>query len=96
MFSLSRKKCCYIIAVLLLTPALLRPAIPNLDLIDSITAVTLPRASYDISLTAYANGSLLTKAILGLHDNIYLGASFDVEGLVGKWCHTSEYTRGDR
>ena len=61
----------------------LSAAVPNLDLIDSVTAVTLPRASYDIALTAYANGSLQMKAILALHDNIYLGASFDTENIIG-------------
>ena len=57
--------------------------VPNLDLIDSITAVTLPRASYDIGITAYDNGSVQTKAIIGLHDNFYLGVSFDVQSLIG-------------
>ena len=57
--------------------------VPNIDLIDSITAVTIPRASYDIGLTAYDNGSLQIKAILGLHDNIYLGVSFDTGNLIG-------------
>ena len=57
--------------------------VPNLDLIDSITAVTLPRASYDIGITAYDSGSIQKKAILGLHDNIYLGASFAIENLIG-------------
>ncbi len=59
------------------------PIVPNLDLIDSITAVTIPRASYDIGLTAHDNGSLQIKAILGLHDNIYIGASFNMENLIG-------------
>ena len=61
----------------------LSAAVPNLDLVDSVTAVTLPRASYDIALTAYANGSMQMKAILALHDNFYLGASFDTENIIG-------------
>ena len=57
--------------------------VPNLDIIDSITAVTLPSANYDIALSTYANGSLQIKAVLGLHNNIYLGASFDAKNLIG-------------
>ncbi len=58
--------------------------VPTLDMVDTPTAVTLPRGAYVVSFWAYNNGGLLTKAQLGLHDNIYLGASFDVENVIGE------------
>ena len=57
--------------------------VPNFDIIDTPTAATLPKASYHLSLWAYGNGGLLSKAIMGLTDNIFLGVSFDVENAVG-------------
>ena len=72
-----------IIALLIAKSSNIQAVVPNLDLVDSITAITLPRAGYDVSLTAYTEGSLLIKALIGLHDNFYLGASFDIEALVG-------------
>ena len=61
----------------------LRAEVPNVDTIDTPTAVTLPRASWNVGIWGYNNGGLLTKAIIGLHDNIYLGTSFDVESAIG-------------
>ncbi|RME88478.1 MAG: hypothetical protein D6767_10080 [Candidatus Hydrogenedentota bacterium] len=57
--------------------------VPNLDMVDTPTAVTLPRATYDVSFWAYNDGGILSKAAIGLHDNIYLGVSFDVEKAIG-------------
>ena len=57
--------------------------VPQLDLIDSITAVTLPQGAYDLSVSAYTAGGILMKTVIGLHDNVYLGASFDIEHLIG-------------
>lgn len=57
--------------------------IPNTDSIDTQNAVTIPRASFNISVWGYNNGGLLTKTIIGLHDHFYLGASFDIENAIG-------------
>lgn len=69
--------------LLILAPGAVWSIIPNLDLIDTPTAVTLPRATYDVSFWGYDDGGILTKAALGLHDNIYLGVSFDIEKAIG-------------
>ena len=79
----NRTRKCLIVIVFIVKSSVLQAVVPNLDLIDSITAVTLPKASYDISLTIYAEGSLLTKALIGLHDNFYLGVSFDAGSVIG-------------
>ena len=81
MFKCLLKK--YFVIFFIIKSNALSAVVPNLDLIDSVTAVTLPQASYDISLTFYTSGSLLMKALIGLHDNFYLGASFDIESVIG-------------
>ncbi len=70
---------------LLLILSLVSPlmAMPNVDTIDTPTAVTLPRASYAVGLWGYNDGGILTKAIVGIHDQIYFGVSFDVENAIG-------------
>ncbi len=57
--------------------------VPILYGVDSVNATTLSSRSYYIATTLYTQGSLHTKAILGVHDNIYLGVSFDIQSLVG-------------
>lgn len=52
--------------------------------IDTPTAFTLERGMYQFSFLAYDNGGIELKAIMGLHDNLYLGASFDVQNALGK------------
>ncbi len=55
----------------------------HLDLVDTPTAATLARGSYSINVWGYDAGGILTKAMLGLHDNITLGTTFDVEHVIG-------------
>jgi len=52
--------------------------------IDTPTAYTLDRGMYQFSFLAYDNGGVELKAFMGLHDNFYLGASLDVQSLLGK------------
>jgi len=54
------------------------------DVVDTPTAYTLMKGEFNISIWGYSNGGLLTRATVGLHDNIYLGASFDIENLIGE------------
>jgi len=58
-------------------------AAPQLDVVDTPTAATLGKANFDISLWGYNNGGLFTRAILGIHDNIFLGVAFDVQHVIG-------------
>ena len=52
--------------------------------IDSPTAYTIGRGSYDLSMWGYDQGGVEFKAYIGLHDYFYLGASFDIEHAIGK------------
>ena len=56
---------------------------PQLDIVDTPTASTLTKGNYDISLWGYNNGGIFTRAIMGVHDNIFLGVSFDVQHVIG-------------
>lgn len=52
--------------------------------IDTPTAYTIGRGTYQMSLFAYHEGGTEFKTIIGLSDYVYLGVSFDVEHLIGK------------
>ncbi|HEY1406378.1 MAG TPA: hypothetical protein VF857_07200 [Spirochaetota bacterium] len=52
--------------------------------IDTPTAYTIGRGTYNLSLWGYDQGGVEFKAYIGLHDYFYLGASFDVEHAIGK------------
>ncbi len=62
---------------------LIHSTLPLLNLVDIPTGVSLPRASYALGMSVYANGSIMSRATIGLNDNIYLGAAWDVENLIG-------------
>jgi len=57
---------------------------PQLDLIDTPTAATLPRGAFNITMLGYEQGGILNKTAVGLHDNIFLGVSFDIEHVIGR------------
>lgn len=52
--------------------------------IDTPTAFTIGKGAYQVGLLAYDSGGIELKAAVGLHDMIFLGASFDIENLIGK------------
>ncbi len=52
--------------------------------IDTPTAYTLGKGMYQFSFLAYDNGGIELKALMGLHDNLYLGGSFDIQNALGK------------
>lgn len=56
----------------------------NTTVIDSPTAYTISRGTYQLSFLGYDRGGVELKALIGLHDNFFLGASFDVQHLIGK------------
>jgi hypothetical protein len=56
----------------------------NLDLIDTPTAETLMRGNFSFIFTGYNHGGILNKGLVGLHDQFYLGVSFDVERAIGQ------------
>ncbi|MFH0977385.1 MAG: hypothetical protein V1874_16520 [Spirochaetota bacterium] len=52
--------------------------------IDTPTAYTFEKGMYQFSFLAYDRGGIEIKAFMGLHDNFYLGASFDIQSALGK------------
>lgn len=52
--------------------------------IDTPTAYTIERGMYQFSFLGYDNGGVEFKAFIGLHNNLYLGASFDIQSALGK------------
>jgi hypothetical protein len=56
----------------------------SIEAIDTPTAFTIERGGYLVSLLGYDNGGVELKTIIGLHDSLYLGISFDVQNAIGK------------
>lgn len=52
--------------------------------IDTPTAYTLNRGMYQFSFFGYDRGGVELKSFIGLHDNLFLGASFDIMNAIGK------------
>ncbi|OHD70485.1 MAG: hypothetical protein A2W19_08855 [Spirochaetes bacterium RBG_16_49_21] len=52
-------------------------------LIDSPTAYTIDRASYNFNIFIYNQGGIQLKSFIGLHDNIYFGVSFNMKDALG-------------
>ncbi|HPJ39904.1 MAG TPA: hypothetical protein PLT75_15795 [Spirochaetota bacterium] len=66
------------------TPVAAQNYVRNAVVIDTPTAYTISRGSYQVSILGYDNGGLEFKTFIGLHDNLYLGISFDVQSAIGK------------
>lgn len=58
--------------------------IRNTIIVDTPTAYTIARGTYQISVLGYDGGGIELKTFIGLHDNIFLGVSFDVQHAIGK------------
>ncbi len=58
--------------------------IRNTVVIDSPTAYTVSKGSYQVSFLGYDNGGVELKTFIGLHDNLFLGIAFDVQNAIGK------------
>ena len=52
--------------------------------IDTPTAFTIAKGTYNIGFLEYDNGGMELKTFLGLHDIFYLGVSLDVQSAIGK------------
>lgn len=52
--------------------------------INTPEAFTLPRGAFDLSMLAYDRGGIEMKALVGVHDAIFIGVSLDVDHAVGK------------
>ncbi len=82
------KKLCVLLmpALLVLSPAVLwaQNYIRNTVEIDTPTAYTIEKGTYQISLLGYDSGGVELKTILGLHNNLFLGVSLDIQNAIGK------------
>ncbi len=58
--------------------------IRNTTVIDTPTAYTIARGTYQLSFLGYDNGGVELKAFIGLHNNFFLGASLDIQNAIGK------------
>lgn len=58
--------------------------IRNTTVIDTPTAYTIARGTYQVSFLGYDNGGVELKAFIGLHDSFYLGVSSDIQNAIGK------------
>jgi len=56
----------------------------NSVVIDTPTAYTIIKGSYQVSILGYDNGGIELKSFIGLHDNLFLGASCDIQSAIGK------------
>lgn len=56
----------------------------NTNVIGTPTAYTIIRGTYQVSFLGYDNGGVELKTFIGLHDNLFMGISFDIENAIGK------------
>ncbi len=56
----------------------------NTLVIDTPTAYTITRGTYQVSVLGYDGGGMEVKTFIGIHDNIFLGVSFDIQHVIGK------------
>ncbi len=52
--------------------------------VDTPTAYTIGRGTYQVSFVGYDEGGMELKTFIGLHDSVFLGVSFDIEHTIGK------------
>lgn len=52
--------------------------------VDTPTAYTIYRGIYEFYFTGYDSGGVEVKSFIGLHDNFFLGVSFDIQKAIGK------------
>jgi hypothetical protein len=71
-------------AVCAAIPGFAQHYVRNTSVIDTPTAYTIGRGTYQVSLLGYDNGGVEIKMILGLHDIFYLGVSEDMQNAIGK------------
>jgi len=70
------------------------PEVPR-KMVDFPTAAVLPRASFDVELTAFSQGGIVSMINIGLHNRFMLGISFGGIGILGNdkadWNERPEY-----
>ncbi len=74
----------FILFILIIIPQYSHAQGKQTVVIDTPTAFTIARGTYNISFMEYDNGGMELKTFLGLHDVIYLGVSLDVQSAIGR------------
>ena len=75
----------FVITLTLARGALLAQSyVRNTTVIDTPTAYTITRGTYQVSVLGYDRGGVEFKTFIGLHDNLFLGISLDVQNAIGK------------
>ncbi len=77
------KKIFSILLFVLFTPVLLWGQSRNIVAIDTPSAFTIERGTYHVSMLGYEGGGIELKTLIGLHDNLYLGVSLDLQNAIG-------------
>jgi hypothetical protein len=57
---------------------------PNLDCVDTPTCNTLLRGMYNLHLRFYEGGGVLTRAWVGFGNSLMIGASFNLDNVIGQ------------
>ena len=80
-----RQKIVLVTAIILCTHSVYAQYyVRNTTVIDTPTAYTIARGTYQLSFLGYDNGGVELKAFIGLHNNFFLGASLDIQNAIGK------------
>lgn len=83
------KKIIFLILVILFVitcslPLFAQYYIRNTTVIDTPSAYTIARGTYQVSFLGYDNGGVELKSFIGLHDNFFMGVSVDMQNAIGK------------
>lgn len=62
----------------------LNAAMKSTMIVDTPTAYTIGKGTYQLAFTGYDGGGMELKTFIGLHDNVFLGVSFDVQNMIGR------------
>jgi len=74
----------FIIVIIISIPVYSQYYIRNTTVIDTPSAYTIARGTYLVSFLGYDNGGVELKSLIGLHDNLFLGVSVDMQNAIGK------------
>jgi hypothetical protein len=62
----------------------LHAILPNLETVQTQTAVTLPSRHYHLDFRMYENGGIYSRVAIGLLENFTIGLSSDIENALGQ------------
>jgi len=81
-----KKLICALVLAMIISPLLAESSVqntPNIDVIDTPTSNTLLRGMYNFHMRFYESGGVLTRAWVGFSNNFMIGATFNLDNVVG-------------